>query len=185
MRKQLNGLIDFIRYSFQLDPYSNSLFLFCRKRADRIKAVHYERGGLCLFALWKRPPPMAAHRWRSQTALPSADPLAVGKSESGTAKSSLQMGSPKARETRKFLINTGKSCRFMVQWTYQSRKVFSPCRIQNRWSTKSRLISLPVNFMEQIRWRCLPLILKLPSHGCLLAARPKERGADGCSTGIS
>lgn len=51
MRKQLDGLVDIIQYSFQLDPYSNSLFLFCRKRADRIKAVHYERGGLCLFAL--------------------------------------------------------------------------------------------------------------------------------------
>ena len=42
MRKQLDGLVDIIQYSFQLDPYSNSLFLFCGKRADRIKAVHYE-----------------------------------------------------------------------------------------------------------------------------------------------
>ena len=29
MRKQLDGLVDIIQYSFQLDPYSNSLFLFC------------------------------------------------------------------------------------------------------------------------------------------------------------
>ena len=42
MRKQLNGLLDIIQYNFKLDPYSNSLFLFCGKRADRIKAVHYE-----------------------------------------------------------------------------------------------------------------------------------------------
>ncbi|MCA4982179.1 IS66 family insertion sequence element accessory protein TnpB, partial [Clostridioides difficile] len=41
MRKQLDGLVDIIQYSFQLDPYSNSLFLFCGKRADRIKAVPY------------------------------------------------------------------------------------------------------------------------------------------------
>ena len=45
MRKQLDGLVDIIQYSFQLDPYSNSLFLFCGKRADRIKAVHYEGDG--------------------------------------------------------------------------------------------------------------------------------------------
>ena len=49
MRKQLDGLIDIIQYSFRLDPYSNSLFLFCGKRADRIKAVHYEGDGFCHF----------------------------------------------------------------------------------------------------------------------------------------
>ena len=32
MRKQLNGLLDIIQYNFKLDPYSNSLFLFCGKR---------------------------------------------------------------------------------------------------------------------------------------------------------
>nr|VTZ55034.1 Mobile element protein [uncultured bacterium] len=52
MRKQLNGLLDIIHYNFKLDPYSNSLFLFCGKRADRIKAVHYEGDGFCL--LYKR-----------------------------------------------------------------------------------------------------------------------------------
>ena len=52
MRKQLNGLLDIIQYNFKLDPYSNSLFLFCVKRADRIKAVHYEGDGFCL--LYKR-----------------------------------------------------------------------------------------------------------------------------------
>ena len=52
MRKQLNGLLDIIQYNFKLDPYSNSLFLFCGKRADRIKAVHYEGDGFCL--LYKR-----------------------------------------------------------------------------------------------------------------------------------
>lgn len=52
MRKQLDGLADIIQYSFNLDPYSNSLFLFCGRRADRIKAVHYEGGGFCL--LYKR-----------------------------------------------------------------------------------------------------------------------------------
>lgn len=49
MRKQLNGLLDIIQYNFKLDPYSNSLFLFCGKRADRIKAVHYEGDGFCLY----------------------------------------------------------------------------------------------------------------------------------------
>lgn len=52
MRKQLNRLLDIIQYSFRLDPYSNFLFLFCGKRTDQIKAVHYEWDGFCL--LYKR-----------------------------------------------------------------------------------------------------------------------------------
>lgn len=52
MRKQLDGLIDIIKYNFKLDPYSNSVFLFCGRRADRIKAVHYEGDGFCL--MYKR-----------------------------------------------------------------------------------------------------------------------------------
>ena len=69
MRKQLNGLLDIIQYNFKLDPYSNSLFLFCGKRADRIKAVHYEGDGFCLFiqTVRKRTSPMAADRRRSKT----------------------------------------------------------------------------------------------------------------------
>ena len=52
MGKQLNALADIIQYSFKPGPYSNSLFLFCGRRADRIKAVHYEGDGFCL--LYKR-----------------------------------------------------------------------------------------------------------------------------------
>lgn len=52
MRKQLNGLVDMIQYEFKLDPFSNAVFLFCGRRADRIKAVHYEGDGFCL--LYKR-----------------------------------------------------------------------------------------------------------------------------------
>ena len=48
MRKQINGLVDIIQYNFKLDPYSNSLFLFCGRLADRIKAVHYEGDGFFL-----------------------------------------------------------------------------------------------------------------------------------------
>ncbi len=32
MRKLINGLADIIQCNFKLDPYSNSLFLFCGRR---------------------------------------------------------------------------------------------------------------------------------------------------------
>ena len=35
-----------------MDPYSNPLFLFCGRRCDRIKALHFEKVGFCL--LYKR-----------------------------------------------------------------------------------------------------------------------------------
>ena len=52
MRKSIDGLMAIVRDTYELDPYSNSVFLFCGRRADRIKALHYEKDGFCL--LYKR-----------------------------------------------------------------------------------------------------------------------------------
>ena len=52
MRKSIDGLMTIIRDTFEMDPYSNSLFLFCGRRCDRIKALHHEKDGFCL--LYKR-----------------------------------------------------------------------------------------------------------------------------------
>ena len=38
-----------VQDTYQLDPYSNSLFLFCGRRCDRIKALHFEKDGFCLY----------------------------------------------------------------------------------------------------------------------------------------
>lgn len=52
MRKSIDGLMAIIRDTFEMDPYGNSLFLFCGRRCDRIKALHHEKDGFCL--LYKR-----------------------------------------------------------------------------------------------------------------------------------
>ena len=49
MRKSIDGLMAIIRDTYELDPYSNSLFLFCGRRCDRIKALHFEKDGFCLY----------------------------------------------------------------------------------------------------------------------------------------
>lgn len=49
MRKSIDGLMAIVKYSYQLDPYSNSLFLFCGRRSDRIKALHYDKTGFVLY----------------------------------------------------------------------------------------------------------------------------------------
>ena len=43
MRKSIDGLMAIIRDTYEMDPYSNSLFLFCGRRCDRIKALHFEK----------------------------------------------------------------------------------------------------------------------------------------------
>jgi len=52
MRRSIDGLAAVVQQSFRLDPFSNSLFLFCGKRRDRIKALYWEGDGFVL--LYKR-----------------------------------------------------------------------------------------------------------------------------------
>lgn len=52
MRKSIDGLIGIITQSYNLNPFSNSLFLFCGRRGDRLKALLWEKDGFVL--LYKR-----------------------------------------------------------------------------------------------------------------------------------
>ena len=52
LRRGIDGLVAVIRESFRLDPYGNSIFLFCGRRRDRIKAIVWEGDGYLL--LYKR-----------------------------------------------------------------------------------------------------------------------------------
>lgn len=52
MRKAIDGLSAIVQNNFQLDPFSNSLFLFCGRKCNRIKALYWEGDGFVL--LYKR-----------------------------------------------------------------------------------------------------------------------------------
>lgn len=52
MRKAIDGLTAIVQTNFQLNPFQNSLFLFCGRRRDRIKALYWEEDGFVL--LYKR-----------------------------------------------------------------------------------------------------------------------------------
>lgn len=52
MRKSIDGLAAIVQEQFHLDPFSKSLFLFCGKRRDRMKALLWEGDGFVL--LYKR-----------------------------------------------------------------------------------------------------------------------------------
>lgn len=52
LRRGIDGLASLVQSQFQLDPFSNTLYLFCGRRRDRIKALYWERNGFVL--LYKR-----------------------------------------------------------------------------------------------------------------------------------
>ena len=52
LRKGVDSLAAIVREEFGLDPFTNTLFLFCGRRRDRIKALYWEQDGFVL--LYKR-----------------------------------------------------------------------------------------------------------------------------------
>ena len=52
MRRSIDGLAAIIQQNFGLEPCSGSLFLFCGKRSDRMKALLWEGDGFLL--MYKR-----------------------------------------------------------------------------------------------------------------------------------
>lgn len=52
MRKQIDGLSALVTTRFRLDPFSNSVFLFCGKNTRVMKALYWEGDGFVL--LYKR-----------------------------------------------------------------------------------------------------------------------------------
>ena len=52
MRRSIDGLAGIVKQNFGLEPCSESLFLFCGKRRDRMKALLWEDDGFLL--MYKR-----------------------------------------------------------------------------------------------------------------------------------
>ena len=52
LRCGIDGLANIVQQQFQLDPFTDTLFLFCGRRRDRIKALYWEGNGFVL--LYKR-----------------------------------------------------------------------------------------------------------------------------------
>ena len=52
LRRGIDGLASIVQQQFQLDPFQETLFLFCGRRKDRIKGLYWEGNGFLL--LYKR-----------------------------------------------------------------------------------------------------------------------------------
>lgn len=61
MRKSIDGLYAIIEDQLKMDPASSSLFLFCGRRRDRIKALYREPDGFVL--IYKRLSVKGGYQW--------------------------------------------------------------------------------------------------------------------------
>jgi transposase len=49
-RKGAEGLAPLVRETMKADPFSGAVYVFRAKRADRVKLIHWDGTGVCLFA---------------------------------------------------------------------------------------------------------------------------------------
>lgn len=48
MRRGIDGLVSIVQQSFKLDPFEDSIFLFCGKRPNKIKALYWDENGFVI-----------------------------------------------------------------------------------------------------------------------------------------
>lgn len=49
LRKSIDGLAAIVQMRFKLNPFSNSLFIFCNRNKDKIKILQWEHSGFWLY----------------------------------------------------------------------------------------------------------------------------------------
>ena len=92
MRRGFDGLALVARDAMQQDPRSGALFIFSNKRADRLKALWWDRNGYCV--LYKR-----LHRAVFELPL-SSESHSVSVRIDGKKLAQLLVGTPKVRKRR-------------------------------------------------------------------------------------
>ena len=49
LRKSIDGLAAIVQEGFQLNPFSASLYVFCNKKRDKLKILHWDFNGFWLY----------------------------------------------------------------------------------------------------------------------------------------
>ena len=94
MRKSIDGLCAIVENELQMDPAGNSLFLFCGRRCDRIKALMKEPDGYVL--IYKR---LSVQHGRYQWPRDKSEARSLGWKEFDWLMSGIDINQPKAIRT--------------------------------------------------------------------------------------
>ena len=49
LRKSIDGLAVIVQESFQFNPFSANLFVFCNRKRDKLKILHWDHNGFWLY----------------------------------------------------------------------------------------------------------------------------------------
>ena len=49
LRKSIDGLAALVKYRFDLDPFSTSLFVFCNQDRNKLKILYWDHNGFWLY----------------------------------------------------------------------------------------------------------------------------------------
>lgn len=49
MRKAIDGLATIVQTQFQMDPFGNCLYIFCNRKCDKCKILHWSNNGWWLY----------------------------------------------------------------------------------------------------------------------------------------
>lgn len=49
LRKSIDALAVLVKEGFELDPFSHCLFVFCNRKLDKLKILHWEHNGFWLY----------------------------------------------------------------------------------------------------------------------------------------
>ena len=97
LRFGIDGLANKVQSEFKLDPFDkDTLFLFCGRRCDRLKALHFDKDGFVLY--YKRLDAGGRYQWPRST----ADVRPLSRQEFRWLMKGLAIDQPKA-------IKAGKS----------------------------------------------------------------------------
>ena len=117
LRKGIDGLARLVQQQFELDPFTNTLFLFCGRRRDRIKGLYWEKDGFIL--LYKRLE-QGAYQWpRSESEVKTFNAAAVPLAHGGAANRTAESPPP----------SDGIDCCLNKQNRRKSLKTLAFCRI--------------------------------------------------------
>jgi transposase len=72
LRKSIDGLAAVVKYSFDLDVFSSSLFVFCNRARNKLKILFWDHNG---FWLYYRRLDSGRFKWPKQNAGQSAMPV--------------------------------------------------------------------------------------------------------------